>query len=1023
MDLNLTHGPSDRNPNIPAVKQGLETADTERDGCTAEVQTEAPSIRSVASKPKLFPNHLAELRASGLTDETIATNNVHSESDPKAVGKLLNWSTGRAKQLGAVLVYHHFNRDGNPLDHVTVKPDHPRDRGDKPGKVKYENPRQRPNRLYVPAGARAALADPTAALLVTEGCKKALAATQHGFPCVSLPGVWNWVAPRVKKNGKKVGKLALNDDLAAIAWKGRRVYIVFDSDAVKNPDVGRAERALAEVLSRHGADVRVIRLPSEPDGTKNGLDDFLVRHGAAALRRLVGDAPPPPKTSPVDPDQFTDSGYTAVRGNTFHCVLARDEDTDELVVTKKTKLANFTAKIVGETVTDDGAEQTREFVVAVEQWGKPGRTVGVPVERFGALDWVVERFGPKYVIQAGSGKRDHLRCAIQEMSGDDIRSATVYTHTGWREIGGRWCYLHGAGAIVPNVPVVPGFQKVEVRLDGAAAGFRLPVPPTGDALRTAVRASLGLLDGLVPDGVAFPLLATTYRAALGAPDYALWLSGATGAQKSELAALAQQHYGPTMTRSLLPGNWSSTDNALEGLAFTVKDAVLVIDDFAPPASRADADRQHRTAERLIRGQGNSAGRQRMRADGTLRPPKPPRGLILATGEDVPRGHSITARLGVVAVQPGDVKLPRLSECQKDAATGLYASSMGGFIAWLAPQYAAVRAGLDAERVELRDRFVGKFPHARTPDTIANLLLGLRYLFQYAEAVGAINPGERADLWRRGEIAFRALAAQQGEHQRAADPVARFPEMLAAVVSSGRGHIAGTDGKEPGVPPSPEAWGWEGREHRNGLGEVRVAYQGRGRKIGWVTGDELYLDPDSTFAALSELAREQGQTYPVTQQTLYRRLKEGHALLRTDGDRTAYPITLEGVRRRVLVLAPSSLLGKPGQPGQPGQTPGNQAENDGFRCPGFPNGPQKQGQETGTRDTDAQGSVPVSCPGFPNNSQKPGQETAAKTPGKSQFVPTVPVVPVSGVGEGSGLADDAAPRDEGLFAGDVEVFTP
>ncbi len=37
------------------------------------------------------------------------------------------------------------------------------------------------------------------------------------------------------------------------------------------------------------------------------------------------------------------------------------------------------------------------------------------------------------------------------------------------------------------------------------------------------------------------------------------------------------------------------------------------DDFAPSASRADADRQHRTAERLVRGQGNHAGRQRMRA--------------------------------------------------------------------------------------------------------------------------------------------------------------------------------------------------------------------------------------------------------------------------------------------------------------------------------------------------------------------------------------------------------------------------
>lgn len=955
----------------------------------------------------------------------MVANGIHSETDPKVVAKILNWSAGRAKELGPVLVYPHFGADGAPFDHATVKPDRPRARSDKPGKVKYENPRQRPNRLYIPAGARAALADPTVPFGATEGCKKALAATQHGFPFVAIPGVWNWVAPREKKNGKKVGKLALNHDLAAVPWKGRRVYVCFDSDAATNKDVGRAERALADALRCAGADVRIVRLPAEPDGSKNGLDDFLVRHGADAFRRLLDTVTPvpQPKAEAVDPTQFTDSGYTAVRGNTYHCVFKLDEDTGELVVAKKIKLANFTAKIVGETVTDDGAERTREFAVSVEQWQKPVQTAGVPVERFGALVWVVERFGPKCVIQAGGGKRDHLRCAIQELSGEDIPSATVYTHTGWREIDGRWCYLHGGGAVVPVVPTVPVSPTVEVRLDGAAAGFRLPEPPRGADLRTAVRASLGVLDGLVPDGVAFPLLATVYRAPLGGTDYALWLSGRTGAQKSELAALAQQHYGTDMSRSRLPGNWSSTDNALEGLTFTVKDAILVVDDFAPPVLRADGDRQHRTAERLIRGQGNSAGRQRMRADGSLRPPKPPRGLILATGEDVPRGHSITARLGVVAVQRGDVKLPRLSECQRDAAAGRYAGAMAGFVASLAPRYAELRAGLDAERVELRDRFVGQFPHARTPDIVANLLIGLRYLLRFAESVGAIDRHQREEFWRRGEAAFRALAEQQGEHQRAADPVARFPEMLAAVVSSGRGHIAGADGKEPGVPPSVEAWGWEAREQRNGLGEVRVSYHARGCKIGWVVGDELYLDPDSTYAALSELAREQGQAYPVTQQTLFRRLKEAGALLRTESERTTYPVTLEGVRRRVLVLAPSTLLGKPGQLGHPGQTGPNQAEIAAVRRPGFADGAQQPGQETGTVAPAPPPRVPVSCPGFPSAVPKPGRETAPKSAEKARSIPAVPVVPVSGTGEATGRERGDSTGNEALFGDDVEVFAP
>ena len=453
MDSTLTDGPDERKFDLhdSAVDREAQRVPDECHDNVVGPMNEQKTFNSDPGNLTLLPKHLAELQASGLTDETIATNNVYSESDPAAVAKLLNWGKHRAKELSPVLVYPHFGRGGESLGHATVKLDCPRPRKEKPGKVnKYENPYQRPNRLYVPAGARAALADPTAPIVITEGCKKALAATQHGFPCVSLPGVWNWVAPRPKKNDRKVGPRELMPDLVAVMWAGRLVPIIYDSDAATNPDVGKAERALAEVLRGHGADVRIVRLPPEPGGAKNGLDDFLTRHGADALRRLIADATSSPPKPAADPAEFTESGYTANRGCTFHCVLTRDEGTGELSVTKKTKLANFTAKIVGETVTDDGAEQTREFAVAVEQSQKSVRTAGVPVERFGALDWVVERFGPAFVIQAGSGKRDHLRCAIQEMSGDEIPSATVYTHTGWREVGGRWCYLHGGGAIAPN---------------------------------------------------------------------------------------------------------------------------------------------------------------------------------------------------------------------------------------------------------------------------------------------------------------------------------------------------------------------------------------------------------------------------------------------------------------------------------------------------------------------------------------------------------------------------------------------
>ena len=133
-------------------------------------------------------------------------------------------------------------------------------------------------------------------LLITEGEKKALAANQAGFPSIGLVGVWGW------KPGKKETLLPA---LERIPWKGRAVYVVFDSDIATKPDVQDAESRLAAHLAARGATVKVVRLPQGEPGAdgkpvKVGLDDFLVMHGNNGpmdLRALLNAAeqPSPPE--------------------------------------------------------------------------------------------------------------------------------------------------------------------------------------------------------------------------------------------------------------------------------------------------------------------------------------------------------------------------------------------------------------------------------------------------------------------------------------------------------------------------------------------------------------------------------------------------------------------------------------------------------------------------------------------------------------------------------------------------------
>src|SRR5262249_16437007 len=131
--------------------------------------------------------------------------------------------------------------------------------------------------------------------------------------------------------------------------------------------------------------------------------------------------------------------------------------------------------------------------------------------------------------------------------------------------------------------------------------------------------------------------------------------------KSTLAALFLNHFGEDFDRLHLPGAWSSTANQLERRAFILKDALFVIDDYAP--SGADARELELKAARVLRAQGNLAGRGRLRADLSDRPAFPPRGLILSTGEQRPPGQSIVARLLLIEMDPGTVDLGRLTEAQ------------------------------------------------------------------------------------------------------------------------------------------------------------------------------------------------------------------------------------------------------------------------------------------------------------------------------------------------------------------------
>lgn len=563
------------------------------------------------------------------------------------------------------------------------------------------------------------------------------------------------------------------------------------------------------------------------------------------------------------------------------------------------RLTNFTAKIESEVIRDDGAEITRYYVIEAKLGGRP-RTFQVPSGQYSNMNWATEHLGATAVVYPGTALKDHARAAIQLLSGQP-KERRVFSHTGWRKLDSGWAYLHASGAI-SEAGAIDGLQ---VELSPPLDIFELPKPPQGDALKASVRTSLGMLD-VAPDRVSVPLLAAVYRSVLGPAEFSVHLAGPSGAGKSEIAALAQQHFGAAFTAKRLPGSWSSTGNSLELLAFSAKDTMLVVDDFAPAGSQQDVQRMHRDADRLFRAQGNRSGRQRARPDGSLRPVKGPRGLVVSTGEDVPRTYSVRARIFIVEVDPQDMDWKRLSGMQQAAADGAMAQAMSGYVQWLAGRYQQVLGSLAEETRKLRERASMTPGHKRTPDIVANLAHGFNMFLTFAVEAGSVTAEERADLEERMWKALGQVSEAQCDHQASAEPAQRFIELLRTALVSGQAHVAFVDGSSPANFMS---WGWRERESYFGEEKRTSEVVPQGTLVGWTNGIDLYIDADAAVKAIQSIAAATGDAMGIGPRTLTKRLQQRGMLASIDEARGRLTVrkTLQGTRREVLHLKAGSVV--------------------------------------------------------------------------------------------------------------------
>lgn len=213
------------------------------------------------------PDHLADLRRSGLTNETIAAMTVHSVP-PANTARLLGWNP---PQVQSALAFPYPNVPG--FARLKVFPPYQDKRGHA---VKYLQPKGTPPHLYVLPAVEAILANPAIPLAIAEGEKKAAAMVQVGIMAVGVGGIWAWLGADTHAPIPELGR---------IAWVDREATLYFDSDIWHRPDLLNAVYALGKELEERGAKA-LVAVIEQQGAEKVGIDDLLAARGKGALDSL-----------------------------------------------------------------------------------------------------------------------------------------------------------------------------------------------------------------------------------------------------------------------------------------------------------------------------------------------------------------------------------------------------------------------------------------------------------------------------------------------------------------------------------------------------------------------------------------------------------------------------------------------------------------------------------------------------------------------------------------------------------------
>lgn len=510
-------------------------------------------------------------------------------------------------------------------------------------------------------------------------------------------------------------------------------------------------------------------------------------------------------------------------------------------VTEKV-LANFLAWPIREVVVDDGFEEKR--YVDIEGLGADGKElkeVRLSYSEFmGNLSTSLSKhWGMDVIIKPRA--KDDLRVALQVL-GQSCKKETVYTHTGWRNIDGKWVFLHAGGAI--------GAKDVSVDLsEGSDVLGRYQLPEVVEEPNEAAKVAFSMLALAKPE-ISYPLFASVFLAPLAEVlrsqslqgDFMPFMVGRTQSGKSSLAALFLSFFGD-FDKNHFPASYKQTANSLERVCFLLKDALCVVDDFFPGQSHQERSKMKEMAQRLARAYGDGAVRQRLHG-GKLQGSWAPRGLAISTGEERPEiGESGQARFLFIDVNRGDVNYEALLSLHQERKAKL-TSFMRLYLQWVAANWERIPDLFEETHRKAGKLFFHEEYSGRVNESLAKLCGAMEVVLTFATESGFISQEEYESYGGNGYQAFSKVLEENVKSLVDEKPAQKFVAAFREILQQQPWRLCRLEDKELPI---------------NHLGCYDEEY--------------YYVFPNASFRAIQEHCKAAASMFPVGDRTLWKHLRD------------------------------------------------------------------------------------------------------------------------------------------------------